>query len=128
MTFGKFFGLGFMLALVSAAAKVLFLQIFNDESVAIMWGFWLFIIVATIACVRRLGIINYLESFLVAGMWFLFQLFFDFLITTQIVGLTFYTRYEIWVAYGLVVLSVVLFHKKRHIQIRRDHAAHGGHH
>jgi hypothetical protein len=124
MTFGKFFGLGFMLTLVCAVAKVLFLQIFNDQSVVIMVAFWLFIVIATIACVRRLGIINYLESFLAAGMWFLFQLFFDFLITTQIVGLTFYKRYEMWVAYGLVVLIVILFHKKRHIQIRRDHAAH----
>jgi hypothetical protein len=128
MTFGKFFGLGFVLAILAAAIKVFYFQALNPDSVGVMYVLGVFLVIITIACVRRLGVINYLEAFLTAGMWFLFQLFFDFLITTQVVGLKFYTRYSTWIAYALVVLTVILFHKKRHIQIRKEHAAHGGHH
>ncbi len=128
MTFGKFFGLGFLLAILLAALKIFYIQIFNDQSQFIQFGFWFFIILITIACVRRVGVINFLESFLICGFWFVIALFFDFMITSQIAGFDMFKRLDIWLGYVIMVLSIFLFHKKRHIQIRREHAAHGGHH
>ncbi len=128
MTFGRFFGLGFVLAILLAALKIFYIQIFNADTQAVQYGFWFFTIIITIACVRRMGVINFLESFLLCGFWFIMTIFFDFLITSQIVGFNMFSRLDIWVGYAIMTLSIFLFHKKRHIQIRKEHAAHGGHH
>lgn len=128
MTFGKFFGLGFVLAVILSALKIFYVQIFNDQSQAVQYAFWLVVILVTIACVRRLGVINYLEAFLVCGFWFIGVLFFDFLITSQILDFSIFARLDIWIGHAIMLLSIFLFHKKRHVKIRKEHAAHGAHH
>lgn len=128
MTFAKFFSLGLILSLLAAVAKIIFLNGLNQELAAVQYGFWLFIVLLTVACVRRLGVINYLEVVMTLFVWFGVMLVVDLLLTASFVGLEVFTTFNIWIANILVPVSVWLFHKKRHVQIRKEHAAHGGHH
>ena len=108
MTFGKFFGLGFLLALLLGALKIFYIQVLNADTQAVQYGFWFFTIVITIACTRRLGVINYLESFLICGFWFVISLFLDFLLTSQTAGFEMFSRWDIWIGYALMILSIQL--------------------
>ncbi len=75
---------------------------------------------ASIAAVRRLGIINYLESVFAAICWWLFALIFDFLITSAFAGLGMFRDIHLWVGYLVMMLAIFLFHKKRHVQLRHE--------
>jgi hypothetical protein len=50
MTFGKFFGLGFVLAILAAAIKVFYFQALNPDSVGVMYVLGVFLVIITIAC------------------------------------------------------------------------------
>lgn len=128
MTIGKFFGFAFILWGIQAVVKVLFVNVWGLEDPVFEYVYWLLIGVVSIALVRRLGYINFLEAMLVAGFWFLIGLVLDFVITSPIVGFLIAGRWQVWVGYVVMMLAIFFFHKKRHIQVRQEQAAHHGHH
>jgi hypothetical protein len=111
------------------AVKVLFFKILNLTGDSLEYIFWLVLAVTAVALVRRLGVINYLEAAFVAIMWFLSNLFFDLLITIQILGVGLLSKWQLWIGYIILMLAIFFFHKKRHVEIRKEQAAHHhGHH
>ncbi len=131
MTFKRFIFLGFMLWLLLAVLKYGVFRLFDLSSMfnLIVYGFLTFVI--TLACVRRLGVINILEAAMVAGLWFVGILFADFVVFIQVAGVSMFKSWHLWGGYGVVIIAILFFHKKRHVQIRRElaaHHAHGGHH
>ncbi len=133
MTFTRFFGFGALLWILLALLKAVFLNILNLDSVLLQMFFGFLVFVISMACARRLGVINYLEGALVTTIWTLGLLFFDFFVLRIILGIFVFSKTVLWLGYGLTAVAIFLFHKKRHIEIRKELAAHhahahGGHH
>ncbi len=119
MNSGKLVGYGVALSLILTTVKLLFYRFLNTESLIILLVVYLFLIVLTIASVRRVGIINYLESIVVIIFWLGFSLIFDLFAIGMGFGLEPYTHITFWIMYPLLLLTIFLFHKKRHVDIRR---------
>ncbi len=119
MTSGKLLGFGIALSLILTTVKLVFYRFLNTESLIILLFIYLLIVVLTIASVRRVGIINYLESVVVMVFWLFFGLGFDIFAIGMGFGLDPYTHITFWLMYPLVLLTIFLFHKKRHVDIRR---------
>ncbi len=133
MTFKKFFGYGFLAWLLTVAIKVLFFKFTGIDTLFAQVLFGFLICLATLACCRRLGVINYLEGLMTAIVWLLLSLLGDFLVIVPIVGYEPYKRWPFWAGYLLFGLTIFFFHKKRHVHVRRElaahhHAHHGGGH
>ena len=82
--------------------------------------FWLLMAVASVAIVRRLGVINYLEAIFTAVVWTLAGLFVDLIITTNYTGLTIFLSVKYWIGFGVMAVGMFMFHKKRHVHIRHE--------
>lgn len=108
-------------------AKIVFLQMLGLTAVT-RTVYFVCLIVLAIFCGRKLGVINYLEAMLVAGVWTFFSLFFEFFIIVSLYGFSLHKRWEFWVGYLAVALSIFIFHKKRHVVIRKELVAHHAHH
>lgn len=119
MTSGKLIGYGIALSLILTTLKLIFYRFLNTESIIILLVVYLLLMVLTIASVRRVGIINYLESIVVIVFWLGFGLIFDIFAIGLGYGLEPYTHITFWLMYPLLVLTIFLFHKKRHVDIRR---------
>ena len=119
MTSGKLIGYGVVLSLILTTLKLFFYRFLNTESVIILIVIYLLLMVLTIASVRRVGIINYLESIVVMVFWLGFGLIFDLFAIGLGYGLEPYTHITFWLMYPLLLLTIFLFHKKRHVDIRR---------
>ena len=124
MTFTRFFGFGVLLWVLLLVLKAAFLNLFNLDSFALQVLFGFVVFVVSMACARRLGFINYLEGGLVAVVWTGGVLILDFFVARPILGWVIFSKGILWAGYLLVALSVFLFHKKRHVQIRKELAAH----
>jgi len=127
MTYSKVFGFALILSLLAASAKILFIDYFNPQSWFVRGGFWFFLFLITVTLLRRLGVINYLEVVLISIIWFIAVLLFDGLITSQRLGIGVFTNLHIWIGNLVILLSIILFHQKRHVKIRHEHAKHGKH-
>lgn len=112
--------LGFVLTLVLGAIKFVFYNVLAGDSAVFNYVEWALIVLAAIAAVRRLGIINYLEAIFAAVCWWLFSLIFDFLITSAFAGLEIFRDVHLWIGYLVMMLAIFLFHKKRHVQLRHE--------
>ena len=119
MEFSKLFGFGAFLVVVLTVLKVIAFQLFDLKLLIISLLFGLLILVLTVACTRRLGVINYLEAMLAAGFWLIMILLADLIVTGPLVGYSIFKTLLLWLSYLLVIITVLLFHKKRHIDIRR---------
>ncbi len=124
----------FLQWIILAFVKVWFFnsQIFSGPLLQ-SWVFWVITALVGAAVIRRFGVINYLEVFFILFAWVLGGAFLDLLITGNFTGLSIFTKPEYWISYIFLILSALIFHKKRHIQIRKElqakHHAHGaGHH
>jgi len=132
MTFSRFFGLGLLLWVLLSIIKALFLNVLGLDTLPseVIFGFVVFIV--SMACARRLGVINYLEGALVAVMWTIGLLVADFFILRPILGWSVFTKGIFWAGYAVSAAAIFFFHKKRHVQIRKElaahHHGHGGHH
>lgn len=124
MTFRRFFGLALVLWLLLAILKAVFLNVLNLDSFAwsVVYGFLVFII--SMACARRLGVINYLEAMMVCVVWLIMLFLLDYFVLRLIVGLQVFARGMFWISYLVMLFAVFFFHKKRHVEIRRELAAH----
>jgi len=129
MTAKKFFLFLILQLLLLLGIKLLFFKAFGITDVFMEYAYWALIAVVVVAMARRLGVMNYLEAIFVAVTWFLANLFFDLIITGALLGYSMFTRWQLWVGYLIMMLSIFVFHKKRHVQIRKEQAAHHhGHH
>ena len=91
----------------------------------IVYAFFVFVI--AMACARRLGVINFLEAMLATIIWVIGLLVGDFLFTQMVLGKEIFQHVVLWAGYVVAAVAIFLFHKKRHIQIRRELAAHHAH-
>jgi hypothetical protein len=94
--------------------------------------FWALVCFVTTALIRRFGVITYFEAFTIITVWVLVDAFFDLIITSSFTGLGLFAQWSYWVGYLVMLISIVFFHKKRHIHLRKElhakHHAHGGYH
>lgn len=120
MTFARFFGLGFVIAILTAFLELVFLNVLNPEALGIKILFWVLLGVVSIALVRRLGVLQYLESFFVILSWLVFSLIVDALFTQQFVAAGFWTNVAVWIGRLVSALAILFFHKKRHVEIRKE--------
>jgi hypothetical protein len=124
MTFKKFVFYGLLLWLLLAVTKYIFISYFDTESFLIESSFGFFVVIFSMAMSRRLGVINFLEAMLVAFVWFVMAILLDFLILTHFIDFAFFSKWFIWLSYLLSILAIFFFHKKRHIEIRKEQAHH----
>ncbi len=82
-------------------------------------AYFLALIIITIAVVRRMGVLNYLESFLIAIVWFVAMILVDMVITSFLIGRDMYTHLYFYLSYLVVLLSIIFFHKALHVQVRK---------
>jgi hypothetical protein len=123
MTLTKFFGYAILLWILLAVIKVVFIKILSLDTQVLEYVYWFLMGMFSISLARRLGPINFLEAMLVAGFWFFVNLILDFILTSPIVGSLILARWEVWVGYAVMILSIFFFHKKRHVVIRKEQAA-----
>jgi hypothetical protein len=126
MTGKKFLLYWFLYLVIFTSLKVWFFnyEIFSNFGVQEI-VFWALSAVIGAALVRRLGIINYLESFFTMLVWILSGAFFDLLITAAIAGLGIFFQPAYWGGFISMSLAIFLFHKKRHIHVRHELHSHG---
>jgi len=130
MTFTRFFGFWFLLWLLLAVLQAVFLNNFNLDAASAKIIFALAVLVITLACCRRLGVINFLEGAMVAIVWTLGLLLANWIILKHVLNLAVFSHFILWVGYLVVALTIFFGHKKRHIQVRKEmeaHHAHGHH-
>lgn len=99
--------------------KLLFIDYLNFDNDIIFWLFFVFIVLETIAVVRRMGILNLFESLFISGLWLVISLLVDLVITTSILGRDVYTHLYFWLVYLVIGLAIMVFHKKAHVEARK---------
>jgi hypothetical protein len=128
MTFKKIFLLAFILWAFLVLLKVWFFNhtIFENPGTQQI-VFWIIVAIVTAALIRRLGVMHYIECFFVSGVWVFTTLLADLFITSQVTSYNIFSKVSYWVSFFVIAFSAFLFHKKRHVQIRKEQAAHHGH-
>jgi hypothetical protein len=121
MTPKKFFLYFLLQWIIWAVLKVWFFnyEVFSNQGVQEI-VFWAAIIVATAAIVRRLGVISFLEAFFAFVVWSFGILLLDLLITTAYLGMGIFSSVPYWSTFIVFALAIFLFHKKRHLHIRKE--------
>ncbi len=119
MTIGKFLTGLLVSQVLFVITKIIFISYFNIDSYFFIGMMWLVLSVITIAIVRRMGVLNYFESFFIAVVWTFFSLLLDLAITASVVGRDIYSTWYFWLTYLVIILVAILFHKKNHVHIRR---------
>jgi hypothetical protein len=116
------------LALYSALQWIIFIPlkiwffnypIFSNAGIEQIF-FWLVVAAIGGAVVRKLGIINFFESFFITVIWFLGGLLLDFLITGRFTGTSLFSNSQYWFGWVALALSIFVFHKKKHIHARHQ--------
>ncbi len=91
--------------------------------------FWLLAAAISAAFARRFGVINFLEAIFLIIIWTLGDLLLDLMLLSIYTGLGIFSKVEYWVGFFVFGLSILFFHKKRHIHVRKLLAhSHHGHH
>jgi hypothetical protein len=119
----KFYAYVLLQWLIFFVLKIWFFnyQIFSNPGVQSV-VYWAIVAAVAAALVRRLGVINFLESFYTIFLWVVVGGFLDLIITSKFTGLGIFEQKDFLVGFGVLAASVFLFHKKRHLHIR--HALH----
>lgn len=99
--------------------KVIFFGSLNIELISILVIYYLLLAASAIALVRRFGPINYFEAFLAIILWLIISLITDYLITATIVGREVFSDKHFWISYLVVLLAILFFHKKQHVEMRK---------
>lgn len=102
--------------------KIVFINYLNLDSSIVFWLLFIFLTVETIAVVRRMGVLNLFESLFVSVIWLIISLLVDIVITTTFTGRDVYSHLYFWATYLLIILAVMVFHKKVHVQARKERA------
>lgn len=124
MTVRKFITISFLQWVVLFPLKIFYFKgSFGEGIVAQVWYLAITAFIVLVL-VRRIGVITYLEAIFLAIFWFLADLFLELLITASISGVGMFKSLALWLGYLVLMLTVFLFHKKRHIQVRKEQHAH----
>ncbi len=99
--------------------KVVFIHYLNIDNIMVKIAYFLALIIITIAVVRRMGVLNYLESFLIVIVWFVTMVLVDMAITSFLIGRDMYSHLYFYLSYLVVLLSIIFFHKALHVQVRK---------
>ena len=128
MTLKKIFLLAIVFWALLSLLKVWFFNdtIFSNQAIQGV-VFWSIVAVITVTLIRRLGVIQYLESFFVISVWAVGDLIIDVVLTVNFTGTVMFAKLAYWVSFLIFAFFAFTFHKKRHIQIRHQHDAHHGH-
>ena len=102
--------------------KVIFINYLDIDNLVVKILFFVVLIMITTAVIRRMGVINYLECFFTAIVWLIIMILVDMAITSALIGREMYHHVYFWLSYLAVVLSVILFHKALHVEVRRGNA------
>lgn len=124
MTFKKVLLITFLEWLFLALAKIVYFQDIIFSGGVSQYAYWGVILIITTFLVRRLGVLNFLEAGSIAVFWFLAFLFLDFILVSGYLGMGIFSQGAFWVGHMCMMFAVFFFHHKRHIQIRKEHAAH----
>jgi len=129
MSISKFFIIFGLQLAAFAILKLFFFTAFNFHSTIWVVVYLAATAILSVALVRRLGVITFLEAIFIAVFWFLMDLVVDSLITAPLVKEPVFSTWALWLGYLVMMIFVFLFHKKRHVHIRKEQAAHHhGHH
>lgn len=121
MTYTKLFGFGLILMSVLVLVKTIFFGWFAwSDSLGLHLFYWVLVGVLSVALVRRLGVITLLESLIVVVLWLFFELLGDILVAGPVAGFGVLVDANFAVGYVVLVASMLLFHKKRHVHRRRE--------
>ena len=99
--------------------KVFFFRSLDLSNGLVITLLYFALVIVTIAIVRRLGILNYIESIFLSVVWLIASLLVDVVITASIVGYDMYATWTYWLTLLTIVLSVLIFHKKQHVEVRK---------
>lgn len=119
MTPGQLISKTFIMQVFLVVVKIIFFGYLNIELLAILIVYYLLLAASAIALVRRFGPLNYLEVFLAMALWSIISLATDFLITSAITGREVFSDYHFWISYAVVLLAMLIFHKKQHVEMRK---------
>lgn len=121
MTYTKLFGFGLILTVVLVIVKTILFGWFAwADSLMLHLFYWILVDVLSVALVRRLGVITLLESLIVVVLWLFLELMGDILVSGPVAGFAVLVDANFAVGYVVLVAGMLLFHKKRHVQRRRD--------
>ncbi len=120
MTVARYFAILFFQIAVFILLKLFFFNITGLQSAFYFYLYLFAIFLFSLALSRRLGVINYLEAMFTCVMWFFFNFLADLVFTSNFLGTTIFRQKELWLGYLIMVTAVLFFHKKRHIQIRKE--------
>jgi len=129
VTAKKLLTLSFVFWLLLALLKVWFFNyvIFTNPGVQEI-VFWVLVAILAAAMSRRFGIIHFVEAGVIIGVWCVTTVLVDLIITRAFTGTHIFSTAAYWYSYLMIGLSVLFFHKKRHIHLRKELAKHHGHH
>lgn len=99
--------------------KIIFFKYLNIDSSAILIVYYVVLAAISIAVVRRLGILNYFEIFLITIIWLVLNILLDLLITQAIINNGVFSNGHFWISYLVMPLAVIIFHKKLHVEARK---------
>jgi hypothetical protein len=99
--------------------KVFFIGSLDLENIVVKGIYYFALVIITIAVVRRMGILNYVESFFLCAVWLITSLFVDYVVTAHFVGWDIYKTWLYWITLLVIILSVLFFHKALHVQVRK---------
>lgn len=121
MTFKRFFLFGTLLWLFLAALKFVFLKNLDLVSPQHYLTYYILIFIFSIAFARRVGVINYLEAIFIAITWFIGITVLDYFVLYNVLGITWFDIWQVWLGGGVMGAAIFFFHRKRHVEIRRQH-------
>lgn len=83
-------------------------------------AYWVLTGIIVAALVRRFNHITFLEAFILAIVWTLFDLLFDLVLLSPYTGLSIFSASEYWWGLLIMVAAIMALHKKHHIKIRHE--------
>lgn len=105
--------------LLFVATKVIFIHYLVIDLLMVKIAFFVAIILITIAVVRRMGTLNYLESILLCVVWLVVTILVDMAITSFLIGRDMYGHWYYYLSIVAILVSVMVFHKSLHVEVRK---------
>lgn len=112
-----------ILQIILVILKVVFFGWLNMDSWPIIIFYYIFVAGLGISIVRRFGPINYFEAFLLVIVWLFISLISDYYIVSAIAGVQALKDVHYWLVYPVIIASIIFFHKKIHVEVRKGRMA-----
>ncbi len=119
MTIGSLIAGTLVSQILFAVLKIFFIGSLNIDNNLIWAAFFMALMIVTIAIVRRLGILNYVESFFLAAVWTIAALIVDYVVTVNFLTLDMYQTWTYWLTHIIIILTIIIFHKSIHVEVRK---------